>query len=204
MVKVNWNKVTEVSPPEGRNLLVWTGKSMIVSEAHYYDEHTRREYAALAADALSPWFSEKDRKHMINCTGRFMEFGASYCFDDPDVCWAELPLEPGKEHIDLVPLEDPWAGMISKDAYLTKEGTIIGIHAFGEPGPYEWIEVALDGTETKKQSNFMQAEIWGNEYDEEHNMLGRGSFRVHGQFEIVVKEFEADGWIQREAPKKKE
>lgn len=91
---VKWNNVVEVPPPEGRDLLVWTGHYMIVSEAHYYDEQTRKDYAALAIDGRFANWTEKDRNHMINCRGRFIEFGTNHYFDNPRVFWTELPEKP--------------------------------------------------------------------------------------------------------------
>lgn len=92
----------------------------------------------------------------------------------------------------------------SKDIYLTKNGEIIGLHAIGHAGPYEYDLVKLDGTTERKKDDFMQVEVWGNEYDKNHNMLGRGSFRVHQNIEEEAKGFEADGWVRCEAPKKVE
>jgi hypothetical protein len=186
---VVWNKVTEVLPEAGREYLVWTGRGMLVSDADFYDE----EYLSNIPASMI-----EDYKKSV---GYFQEFGHKYYFDDEKVHWSELPLAPGEENPSQ---PDPMDGMVSRDAYLTKDGTIIGIHAIGYPEPYEWTEVALDGTETQKTSDFMQMEIWGNEYDENHQMLGRGSFRVFDQFESEVKNWEADGWVRREGPKKKE
>ncbi len=91
---MEWNQVTKVPPPEGRDLLVWTGNSMIVSEAHYYDERARRDYAELAIKCSFAVLSEKEKLHYMNCTGRFSEFGGNYYFDNPKVYWAELPEPP--------------------------------------------------------------------------------------------------------------
>lgn len=93
----------------------------------------------------------------------------------------------------------------SKDRYLTKDGIIIGIHAIGHAGPYEYELFGLDGSSTFIKSDFEVYEIWGNEYNEDHKMLGRGSFRVHTRdFDQVIKELEEDGWVKREAPKRKD
>ncbi len=89
-----------------------------------------------------------------------------------------------------------------KDIYLSKDGQIIGIHAVGYFGEHEYDLLSIDGTLTKVSTDFDQMEIWGNEYDEEHNMIGRGSFRVHGTFNDVVAELEMDGWVKREPPDK--
>lgn len=96
----------------------------------------------------------------------------------------------------------PEPAMDSKDIYLTKNGEIIGLHAIGYAGPYEYDLVKLDGTTERKKDDFMQIEVWGNEYDKNHNMLGRGSFRVFQNLEAEAKDFEADGWVRCEAPKK--
>lgn len=104
-------------------------------------------------------------------------------------------------------------GMDSKDIYLCRaikapdESTsiaIIGLHAIGHAGPYSYDLHKLDGTIEKKTSNFMALETWGNEYDDNHNMLGRGSFRLHNSnIDEVAAEFEAEGWTRYEGPKRR-
>lgn len=89
-------------------------------------------------------------------------------------------------------------GMQARDIYLKKDNEIIGLHAIGYDNS-TWTETALDGTSTDKQG-FSAMEKWGNEYDENHKMLGRGSFRVHDDIEKVAKELEADGWTIYEGP----
>jgi hypothetical protein len=100
--------------------------------------------------------------------------------------------------------------MDSKTIYLrTKIGvsdiySIVGLHAIGHAGPYEWDHHHLDGTVERKTSNFMALETWGNEYDDDHNMLGRGSFRLHtSDIEQYAKEMEVEGWERYEGPKRK-
>lgn len=80
--------------------------------------------------------------------------------------------------------EPPWE---TKNIYLKRDGNIIGLHEAGQTILGE----------------FVSYESWGNEYDNEHNMLGRGSFRVHGLIEPVALEMEADGWVRFEGPKPK-
>lgn len=95
--------------------------------------------------------------------------------------------------------------MTERSVYLTKDGEIVGIHAVGYEGPYEYQIQELDGTLTQHLSDFMIMEIWGNNYDENRNILGRGSFRVSAHnFELEVKDWESEGWVRREAPIKKE
>jgi hypothetical protein len=86
----------------------------------------------------------------------------------------------------------------SKDIYMRKGEEIIGLHAIGYAGPYEYDLVNLDKTVTRMKSDFMAIEKWGNEYDKDFNMLGRGSFRVHDDIEIVAKSLEEDGWVRFE------
>lgn len=100
--------------------------------------------------------------------------------------------------------------MDSKNIYLRttigpgKIPAIVGLHAVGHAGPYEYDLIELDGTKTRKKSNFMALETWGNEYDDDHNMLGRGSFRLHtSDIEEYAKEMEAEGWQRYEGPKRK-
>lgn len=89
--------------------------------------------------------------------------------------------------------------LIGWDIYLKKDGEIIGLHAVGYPGPYEYTLTHLDGTIEEKTSHIMTMEQWGNEYDSEYNMLGRGSFRVFSlDIEEAAKELEADGWVRFE------
>lgn len=91
-----------------------------------------------------------------------------------------------------------YSGMQARDIYLKKDNNIIGLHAIGHPDS-EWTEEAIDGTRTQKHG-FNAMEQWGNEYDENHKMLGRGSFRVFEPIEELAKKFEDDGWIVYEGP----
>lgn len=78
-MQVIWNKVTEVLPPEGRDLLVWTGQYMIVSDAYYF---------------ILSNYQDADRVRLTKIKGKFQEFGRNYYFDNPKVFWAELPKPP--------------------------------------------------------------------------------------------------------------
>lgn len=80
----------------------------------------------------------------------------------------------------------------SLDIYLTKDGQIIGLHAIGEANS-KWIVKHLDGTEEQK-FGFNEMERWGNEYNNDLKMIGRGSFRVHQSIEDVAQELIQDGW----------
>ena len=184
---VIWNRVTETLPEEGREYLVWTGKTMIVSYPYFNDPD-------MLADALQSvkdgFLGAKYFEDLKNSKGHFMEFGSKYYFDDPKVHWSELPLAPGEKN---PPPPDPMEGIASKDAYFKKDGSIIGIHAIGYPGPYEYDLHGIDGSVTRMKSDFQQLEIWGNEYDDEHNVLGRGSFRVFNEYNQVVKDLIEEG-----------
>ena len=99
----------------------------------------------------------------------------------------------------------------SKNIYLRttigpgKIPAIVGLHAVGHAGPYPYTLVHPDGTREERMLNFMAIETWGNEYDDEHNMLGRGSFRLHtSDIEDYAKQMEAEGWERYEGPKKKD
>lgn len=82
-----------------------------------------------------------------------------------------------------------------KNIYLRKGSEIVGLHAVGHKGPYECVVKDLDGTESLFTSDFMELEKWGNVYNEKHEMLGRGSFRIFSRsIEHEAKEFEAEGW----------
>jgi hypothetical protein len=87
----------------------------------------------------------------------------------------------------------------SKDIYLKKDGEIIGLHSVGYKKQNTYTQVNLDGTKELKTLDFMALESWGNEYDSEYNILGRGSFRVHTyDIEEAAKEMENDGWVRFE------
>jgi hypothetical protein len=92
----------------------------------------------------------------------------------------------------------------TKDIYLKKGDVIIGLHAIGHAEPYEYDLHHADGTITREKSDFMQLEVWGNVYDEDHQILGRGSFRVFNKIEEEAKDFEADGFVRYEGPKRKD
>lgn len=100
----------------------------------------------------------------------------------------------------------------SKDIYLRmpisdklpNTYNIVGLHAIGHAGPYEYTLHRQDDTIELIKTNFMVLEAWGNEYDDEHNMLGRGSFRLHtNDIEQYAKDMEAEGWERYEGPKRK-
>lgn len=82
----------------------------------------------------------------------------------------------------------------SRDIYLTNGTEIIGLHEIGEANS-SWIVKHLDGTEEQK-FGFSAYERWGNEYNNDLKMIGRGSFRVHIDIEEVAKDFETDGWTR--------
>jgi hypothetical protein len=83
----------------------------------------------------------------------------------------------------------------SKSIYLKKDGEFgfIGLHSVGE-SDVEWIEIDFDGNEHSRKG-FRAHESWGNEYDNDHVMIGRGSFRVFQDIEVVAQEMVQDGWI---------
>lgn len=87
----------------------------------------------------------------------------------------------------------------SKDIYLKKDNEIIGLHAIGIAGPYEFTLSELDGTNKLIKTNFMELEKWGNVYDENYNIVGRGSFRVFDlTLEHAAEEFEKEGYVRFE------
>ena len=171
----NWNKITDRLPIDGNQYLVWNGSQMYVSRAELYAE----EYCKAMEEEVSKEYADMLRKSK----GRFSDFGQKDYFDSDKLYWAELPLPPGQEP----KIEDPFAGLEEKSVYLRKDGHIVGFHAIGE-----YLE---DG-------QFMQLEIWGNEYNEIGDTLGQGSFRVFGTLDAVAKEMVEDGWEVFEGPKK--
>lgn len=86
----------------------------------------------------------------------------------------------------------------TKNIYLKKDRKIIGLHAIGHKEEYEIEIIELDGSSINRTLDFMALEKWGNEYDENYNMIG-GSFRI---FDICIedtaKELEADRWVRFE------
>lgn len=84
-----------------------------------------------------------------------------------------------------------------KSVYLKKEDEIVGLFAAGYAEPHEQKVQKLDGSITIYQRDFVEEEKWGNEYNEKGEMLGPGSFRIHGLcLEDIVKDFEEDGWVK--------
>lgn len=82
--------------------------------------------------------------------------------------------------------------MDSKSIYLRKGAEIIGLHAIGYNNS-QWTVLELDETETLHHG-FQAMEAWGNQYDENLEMIGRGSFRVFDDISKVADEFIIDGW----------
>ena len=95
-------------------------------------------------------------------------------------------------------LDSDFCPLDTKDIYLKRGTEIIGLHSIGDRVPHEYDSIAIDGTVTHKITDFKAIESWGNEYDNEYNMLGRGSFRLFGDIEEVASELEAEGWIRFE------
>ena len=92
----------------------------------------------------------------------------------------------------------------SKDIYLkSPQGEIVGLHAIGHIDPdYEMRVQELDGSVIVIKPGFVEYEKWGNEYDNEYNMLGRGSFRVFDlTLDHAAKCWEDDGWVRFERAK---
>lgn len=96
-------------------------------------------------------------------------------------------------------LKDIIEDLISKDYYLQKGEEVIGLHAVGEEGPYIYRD--LDGKEYTKY-RFHAFEQWGNNYNKDFQMIGRGSFRLFGDIDEAAKEMTEDGWIQIPGPLK--
>ena len=189
---VHWQRIVDVLPEPNQECLVWTGHYMYVSGAHFHDQEM---VAREEADIGKEW-----GEFMRASKGCFEEFGQKHYFDDKEVQWSPVPLAPGEQN---PPQPDPMDQFDSKDIYLKKDDVIVGLHAIGHRMPYEYDLHHADGSVTREKTDFMQLEVWGNEYDENHQMLGRGSFRVHDEIELAAKEFEADGFVRYKGPKKK-
>lgn len=85
------------------------------------------------------------------------------------------------------------------DIYLKKDDRIIGLHAIGYAGPYEIKVIEIDGSYKIENLNFNALEMWGNEYNEDYTIKGRGSFRLFGyDLDKEAKEFEEEGWVRFE------
>ena len=90
----------------------------------------------------------------------------------------------------------------SKNIYLKKDNMIVGLHAIGIDGPYTYT-MDNNGIKSEITTDFETLESWGNEYDENHNMLGRGSFRLNViNIEDYAKDLVLDGWVIYEGPKR--
>lgn len=90
-----------------------------------------------------------------------------------------------------------------KDIFLKKDKEIIGLHAVGHHELHIITVVGLDGERFEIETDFMELEKWGNEYDENLKMIGKGSFRVFSlTLEHAAEEMELDGWVRFE-PKSK-
>lgn len=84
-----------------------------------------------------------------------------------------------------------------KNIYLTKGDRIIGLHAVGYKEIYTYEVLELDGSISQFTTDFLEIHKWGNEYDKNFKMIGRGSFRIHSAtIDIIAKELEEDGWIR--------
>lgn len=87
----------------------------------------------------------------------------------------------------------------SKNIYLRKGDEIVGLHAIGHNEEHEFNLHHIDGSIERIKTDFMELEKWGNQYDKDFNMIGRGSFRVFSlTLEHAAKEFEEEGWIRFE------
>ena len=93
---MKWFSTTEKLPAHDGEVLVWTGSYFIVSAAYVYTPEQRAEYAEWIKDPkpFMGHFTDKDKKHFLECTGYFEEFGQKHYFDNPKVMWQELPEKP--------------------------------------------------------------------------------------------------------------
>ena len=82
---IDWIKVVNVLPEEGKDYLVWNGHYMYVSEATFYRKEELIEMGA------SPEFVEQ----LMGMVGYFSEFGSKNYFNDKKVYYVELPKPPG-------------------------------------------------------------------------------------------------------------
>ena len=101
-------------------------------------------------------------------------------------------------------------GLDFKDVYLKARigksnfFTIMGVHAVGFAEQHTYKSIGLDGEESAHPTNFKALEVWGNEYDEEHSVVGRGRFLVYTKdIDSYVRELESEGWVRTKKPQKK-
>jgi len=93
----------------------------------------------------------------------------------------------------------------SRDIWLRKGDQIVGLHAIGYAEPYEFDVHHLEGSTERIKTDFMELEKWGNEYNQQFQMIGRGSFRIFDlTLEHTAKAFEEEGWVRFEGPPKNE
>lgn len=85
----------------------------------------------------------------------------------------------------------------SLDIYLKKDDQIIGLHAIGYAGPYEYTYTDIDGNVTQKTSNFQALDTWGNNYNNKYEMFAPGSFRIDtNDLEEESRLYAGAGWIE--------
>jgi len=80
---MQWNRVTEKPPIEGKDYLVWTGYCMIVATAEYYN-----------IEEMLNHYEPELVQEITSSKGYFAEIGEKHYFDNPRVFWAELPEGP--------------------------------------------------------------------------------------------------------------
>lgn len=84
---------------------------------------------------------------------------------------------------------------------IKKGDEIIGLHAMDYEEPYEFTLTHIDGSSEIIKTDFMELEKWGNEYNKNSEMIGRGSFRLFDlTIEHSAKAFEDEGWTRFEGP----
>lgn len=99
----------------------------------------------------------------------------------------------GFESLTETPTPEEQPPYDEMSVYLKKDNEIVGIHAIGEKDT-SWQVHELDGTITQRKG-FQAMDIWGNQYNSDLKMIGKGSFRVHNDIETEVNSWKADGWV---------
>lgn len=73
-------------------------------------------------------------------------------------------------------------------------GEIWGLFEIGEKDSH-WQQINLDGS-VEDKTGFRAYERWGNEYDAQMKMIGRGSFRIHTDIDEVAEDLIKEGWVK--------
>lgn len=91
MSDIKWQRVKFYLPPEGVDVLIcYRGGHMLVADARFFDEESRKVMAEHSGGRVAP-------------VGYFKDHGQKIYFDEEDLFWSKLP-DPPKENNELKPI----------------------------------------------------------------------------------------------------